>query len=153
MYGQGKTRGRVALLGISAATTQNTGAIEPGSRLHSEFLWHFLMGQYEQLRNTGNLGHLSHLNLSYVRDILIPLPSLEEQQKVAQIAAALQDRLVLAKRQEACYRDLFSSTLHQLMTGQLRVTEIMDAEGNLKLEPGKAAREGNRADGVKGVVG
>ena len=74
MYGQGKTRGRAALLGIRAATTQNTAAIEPSPALNGEFLWHYLLSQYEVLRGMGNLGHLSHLNLGYVKELLIPCP-------------------------------------------------------------------------------
>jgi type I restriction enzyme S subunit len=41
MYGQGKTRGQVALLCIQAATTQNAAAIQPSNEMDSAFLWHY----------------------------------------------------------------------------------------------------------------
>jgi restriction endonuclease S subunit len=45
MYGQGKTRGQVAILNIAATTTQNAAAIVPSSDLSSEYLWYWLRGQ------------------------------------------------------------------------------------------------------------
>ncbi|MBP0020975.1 MAG: restriction endonuclease subunit S [Cyanobacteria bacterium SBLK] len=50
MYGQGKTRGKVSLLEIPATTSQNTGAIVTTSKINSEFLWQYLINQYENLR-------------------------------------------------------------------------------------------------------
>ncbi len=90
MYGQGKTRGQVALLGIEAATTQNTAAIVPGESLLPEFLWQFLMSRYEALRSTGFHGHLPHLNLGYVRELEIPLPPLDEQEMIAAALGSVQ---------------------------------------------------------------
>src|SRR5207237_661377 len=66
MYGQGKTRGQVALLELAATTTQNAGALQPSESLNSIFLWHYLLSIYDRLRGMGSLGHLSHLNLGYL---------------------------------------------------------------------------------------
>ena len=85
MYGQGKTRGQVALLDISATTTQNTGAIVPNEELSPEFLWQWLMGQYNNLREAGSIGHISHLNLGYVKQYKILLPNHSEQKEIAAI--------------------------------------------------------------------
>jgi type I restriction enzyme S subunit len=51
MYGQGKTRGQTAILGIDACITQNAAAIEPSKNINSEYLWFFLRSQYELLRD------------------------------------------------------------------------------------------------------
>jgi type I restriction enzyme, S subunit len=125
MYGQGKTRGRAALLGIPAATTQNTAAIEPSPALNGEFLWHYLLSQYEALRGIGNLGHLSHLNLGYVKELLIPVPPIEEQIQIKAVFSRLQDRAEAANRRYLGLNRLFSSTLHLLMTGQVRVNHAV----------------------------
>jgi type I restriction enzyme, S subunit len=125
MYGQGKTRGRAALLGIPAATTQNTAAIEPSPALNGEFLWHYLLSQYEALRGMGNLGHLSHLNLGYVKELLIPVPSVKEQIQIKTVLSHLQNRAEIAIKRHQELNQLFSSMLQLLMTGQVRVTEAM----------------------------
>jgi type I restriction enzyme S subunit len=125
MYGQGKTRGRAALLGIPAATTQNTAAIEPSPELNGEFLWHYLLSQYEALRGIGNLGHLSHLNLGYVKELLIPVPPVQEQIQIKIVLSSLQHRAEMANQRYQTLANLFSAMLHLLMTGQVRVTEVI----------------------------
>lgn len=122
MYGQGKTRGRVALLGITATTTQNTAAIEPLPGLNSRYLWHYLLSKYLALRNVGNLGHLSHLNLGYVKDIVIPVPLEDEQQSIVASLDLIEGRLANASATRDTLRKLFATTLHQLMTGVLRMS-------------------------------
>jgi type I restriction enzyme M protein len=83
MYGQGKTRGQVAYLGIPACITQNAAAIIPRNGLVSRYLFFFLLGRYEALRRHGINGHISHLNLAYLGDYSIPLPPLSAQQAIA----------------------------------------------------------------------
>ncbi|MBI3304029.1 MAG: restriction endonuclease subunit S [Deltaproteobacteria bacterium] len=128
MYGQGKTRGRASLLGIPATTTQNTAAIEPGPAIDREFLWHYLLSQYEALRNTGNLGHLSHLNLGYVKALAIPVPPKEKQIEIREILSLLQHRSQIATEKCDVLRSMFSSMLHLLMTGQVRVNSLRSVE-------------------------
>ncbi|GEM_PF-1611625 len=129
MYGQGKTRGRASLLGIPATTTQNTAAIEPGPELNGEFLWHYLLSQYEVLRNKGNLGHLSHLNLGYVKALVVPVPPKEQQIEIKQALSLLQHRIWTATKRHETLRSFSSSMLHLLMTGQVRVTGLMQVKG------------------------
>ena len=98
MYGQGKTRGQVAYLNVPACTTQNAAAISPHDCIGSRFLFYFLLGQYEQLRKHGIDGHISHLNLTYLKEFKIPLPPLATQQQiVAEIEA--EQALVAANRE------------------------------------------------------
>jgi type I restriction enzyme S subunit len=125
MYGQGKTRGQVSLLEIAATTSQNAAAIEPNERLSSAFLWHYLLSQYDYLRGIGSLGHLSHLNLGYMRELLIPLPpTTEEQDEIVAILDAIDRKIGLHKHQRTVLDALFKSLLHKLMTGEIRVGDL-----------------------------
>lgn len=124
MYGQGKTRGQVSLLEIGAATTQNAAAIQPSGELEPRFLWHYLMSQYQQLRGIGSLGHLSHLNLGYLRERLILKPPLDEQREIATMFDAIELTLDWHRRKYAIACELFSSLLDKLMTGEIRVDNL-----------------------------
>lgn len=125
MYGQGKTRGKVALLGIPASTSQNAAAIQPVATLESGFLWNFFLSQYDQLRGMGSLGHLSHLNLGYLRDILIPYPpTLSEQREIVIILDAIDRKIDLHRRKRSVLDDLFKALLHKLVTGEIRVADL-----------------------------
>src|SRR3989338_658543 len=54
MYGQGVTRGKVALLGIQAATNQACAALFPSDRLDSGYLHAFFPFAYERVRSLGH---------------------------------------------------------------------------------------------------
>lgn len=124
MYGQGKTRGQVGLLEVAASTTQNAAAIEPNKDVDPEFLWHFLFSKYDSLRGMGSLGHLSHLNLGYLREVVIPKPPLTEQREVCQILNAIDRKIALHKKKRATLDELFKALLHKLMTGEISAADL-----------------------------
>ena len=98
MYGQGKTRGQVAYLNVPACTTQNAAAITPKACVEPLYLYFYFLGQYDRLRKHGIDGHISHLNLTYLKTFEIPLPPLATQQAiVAEIEA--EQTLVAANRE------------------------------------------------------
>lgn len=121
MYGQGKTRGQVSLLGINATITQNTAAIAPKEGLDSVYLWMYLTSRYGALREDGIQGHISHLNLGYVRQMPITIPPLREQEIMAKIMTRLAQKLQAEENRKKALDALFNSLLHNLMTGKVRV--------------------------------
>ena len=124
MYGQGKTRGQISILEVPASTSQNAGAIAPSSEVDSEYLWYYLMSQYEQLRRSGIEGHISHLNLGYIKEILFPKPSLKDQQSIASMFRGLDKKMLLHKKKRRVLQDLFLTFLHELMTARIRVNGV-----------------------------
>jgi restriction endonuclease S subunit len=101
MYGQGVTRGRVAILGIDATTNQACAAIEVTSAsTDRDFLYWSLAGKYQELRaiSESRGGNQSNLNSQLIRDVKIPLPDLPTQRAiVAEIEA--EQALVNANRE------------------------------------------------------
>ena len=101
MYGQGVTRGRVAILKIEAAINQAVAAISPkDKRIEIPFLYFQLQGLYEYLREISDArgGNQSNLNSKLIKELKIALPSLETQHRiVAQIEK--EQELVNANKQ------------------------------------------------------
>lgn len=122
MYGQGKTRGQVALLEIDACTTQNAAAIEPGQNLNSEYLWFYFKSQYEQLRRGGVQGHISHLNLTVLKKVQLPLPSLPEQKVIVDILTAIDKKISVNKKLLAKQTELKKGLMQDLLSGIKRVS-------------------------------
>lgn len=85
MYGQGKTRGKVAKLGIEAATNQACAAILLSDGHDVDFYFQYLSSQYAALRQLGNAGTQQNLSAGILKAIEVPVPSLEEQQRMARI--------------------------------------------------------------------
>lgn len=78
-----------------------------------------------------------NINSQVLDDALLPIPARrEEQEEIWTIISRINDQLRLAVKSVQVRRALFASSLHQLMTGQIRVTGIMDAEGNLTVGGG-----------------
>ena len=84
MYGQGKTRGQIAILNIEATTNQAVAAILPSELCDKLFLYHCLHLMYENIRSMARGGNQANLNLAIVRSINIILPPLPLQQLFAQ---------------------------------------------------------------------
>lgn len=121
MYGQGKTRGQTALLEIEACITQNAAAIEPNENIDPIYLWYFLKSQYELLRGGGVQGHISHLNLSYMKSYKIPIPSEKEQQKTAEVLSAVDEKILFNKKLKEKLILLKKGLMQDLLSGRVRV--------------------------------
>jgi type I restriction enzyme S subunit len=80
LYGQGKTRGKVGVLGIDAATNQACGAIMPGSHIDPLFTFANLSGRYEELRALSNSGGQENLSQGLVRSLPFRYPKDPEEQ-------------------------------------------------------------------------
>jgi type I restriction enzyme S subunit len=86
MYGQGVTRGKVAVLGIDAATNQACAAIIPTNEIiNNHFLFQYLIFRYELIRKLSNTGNQENLNHDIIRSIQIPLPTHQEQKAIVDI--------------------------------------------------------------------
>lgn len=114
LAGQGKTRGMAAITRIPLCTNQSLCSIIPNeSLLDSDFLYHFLRSQYQQLRRVSSGdGTRGGLNLKMIRAYKIPVPPLEVQKEIAeilgkftQLEAELSAELEARKKQYEYYRN------------------------------------------------
>ena len=82
MYGQGITRGRVALLGVPATYNQACVAITVNDEVFNEYMkWYFIAG-YKALRDGGNETSQMNLNADIVRKFKVLVPSIYEQKSI-----------------------------------------------------------------------
>lgn len=100
MYGQGKTRGQVALLGLEAATNQACAAVLPKAGIDPYFVFLNLTGRYEEFRKLSNSGGQENLSQALIRDFPFAYPLAEEEQKrIADCLTSL-DELITASTME-----------------------------------------------------
>lgn len=94
MVGQGKTRGKSAILKIPATINQNCYAIYPNDTWTPEFLQLWLWYSYQDLRNMSNSRGGSQPNFScgVLNQVEIPAPPIEHQKDlVSRISKALHE--------------------------------------------------------------
>lgn len=98
MYGQGKTRGQVAKLAIEASTNQNSAAILLNEGHDPDFYFQFLSWKYDEIRDFGHSGGVSHLNAGLLKLIGVPVAPIDEQRKVARILGSWDAAIAKAQR-------------------------------------------------------
>ena len=126
MYGQGVTRGKVAILGIEAACNQACAAITPkDDTVLPRYLYQFLTWRYDAIRTLAHGGQQQNLNLEIVRDLPVAHPQTDdEQNEIVTILDALDRKIALHRQKRAVLEELFQSLLHKLMTGEIRVADL-----------------------------
>jgi type I restriction enzyme, S subunit len=96
MYGQGKTRGQVAKLGIPAATNQACAAVLFLDGYDPDFYFHYLTAQYEAVRALGNAGTQQNLNAGILKGLPVPVPPAAEQQLIVRVLNCLDQAIQIA---------------------------------------------------------
>lgn len=126
MYGQGITRGKVAILGIEATCNQACAAITPkDDAVLPRYLYHFLTWRYEAIRSLAHGGQQQNLNLEIVRDLPVVYPqSKDEQDEIVTILDAIDRKIDLHRTKREVLEELFESLLHKLMTGEVAVSDL-----------------------------
>lgn len=126
MYGQGVTRGKVAILGIEATCNQACAAISPSDcQVDAKYLYHFLSFRYESIRQLAHGGQQQNLNLEIVRNLPLIIPADKDSQpEIVAILDTLDRKIDLHQHKRVVLEELFNAMLHKLMTGEIRVGEL-----------------------------
>lgn len=126
MYGQGVTRGKVAILGIDAACNQACAAISPSDdSIETRYLYHFLAYRYDSIRQLAHGGQQQNLNLDIVRDLPVAFPiSKSEQHDIVAILDAIDRKIEFHRLKRGMLEELFKTLLHTLMTREISVDEL-----------------------------
>jgi type I restriction enzyme, S subunit len=126
MYGQGVTRGKVAILGIEAACNQACAAIRPGDgEIDTRYLYHVLSADYESIRQLAHGGQQQNLNLDIVRALRVPFPKdKDEQLEIVAVLDAIDQKIDLHRSKRAVLEDLFKALLYKLMIGEIQVGDV-----------------------------
>ena len=115
LYGQGKTRGKVAMLGVEAATNQACAAILPSDEVDPRFVFLNLSGRYEEIRANSNSGGQKNLSQALVRDLPFAYPKERaEQHRIAECLTALDDQIAAQARKLETLKQHKRGLLQQL---------------------------------------
>lgn len=122
LAGQGKTRGTVAISRIQLATNQSVAGIYPSSEHDSDYLYFNLDSRYAELRGeSAGDGGRGGLNLTIIKRLVVPFPSLEEQHAIANVLLDVEEELrVLAVRLVKAHT-VKHGMMQQLLTGRTRL--------------------------------
>ncbi len=141
--------GSIGLVGMvppqldGANLTENAARLLAGKRIDPAFLMRFLssdLGQ-SQINSFTSKNAQPKLALTRIDDIRAPVPKqLSEQRDIAAALATIDRKLAHHQRKRAALDALFQSTLHQLMTAQIRVADL-DIDTSEVIPPTAIQRE------------
>lgn len=113
MYGQGKTRGMTAYLGIEACTNQACACILPSDKINQTFLWQFFVLSYDNLRDRAKGGNQPNLNGNIIKNYPVLYPPIELQEQFAAFVKQTDKSKVVVQKALDEAQTLFESLMQE----------------------------------------
>lgn len=132
MYGQGKTRGTVAILEIDAAVNQACAAITVKDG-KSKFLFYQLKNSYQDIRKLSNTGNQENLNADIIKTYQVPWAPDEEQERISTILTTQDKVIELKERRLAEKQRQKKYLMQQLLTGKKRLPGFLKSWKTVEL--------------------
>ena len=127
MYGQGKTRGKVAILNIEATTNQACGAIITNEEvLNSFFAFQNLVKRYDEIRDLSNQASQENLSGGIIKGIKITFPKLSEQIKITSFLSLIDERIQTQNKIIEQLETLIKGLSEKLFSQEIRFKEFTD---------------------------
>ena len=120
MYGQGITRGKVAILGIDATTNQACAAIKLQSNYDTQFIFQNLMSRYEEIRDLSNDGGQKNLSAGIIKEIEVYYPEKTEQIKIASFLSVVDEKISQFNQKHELLSQYKQGMMQKLFSQQIR---------------------------------
>ena len=120
MYGQGITRGKVAILGINATTNQACAAIKLKNDFDTKFIFQNLMNRYDEIRDLSNEGGQKNLSAGIIKEICIHYPQKEEQTQIASFLSAVDEKINQLTQKHQLLSQYKQGMMQKLFSQQIR---------------------------------
>lgn len=111
-----------SFIGFEGILSSTMIKIEPKKlSLDKRFLFYFLKARFKELNYKISGMYLKHVNKSVFESLKIPLPSLTEQQKIAEILSTVDEKLELERKRKEKLEKIKRGLMNDLLTGRKRV--------------------------------
>jgi len=111
-----------AILKEDSYIVNHLAVIEPTKKINNLFLFYYLNTVKTNNYLVGT--SMPSLQLSIIKKFLIPIPSLDEQNRIAYILSAIDNIISIEEDRKKYFEALFKTMLNKLMTGQIRVKNL-----------------------------
>lgn len=134
MYGEGKTRGQITELAISAATNQACAVIQIQNEtiVSRAFIKNFFLYNYDNIRREAKGGNQANLNLTNIGNIFIPLPPLSEQRRIVSAIEKAFEQIDILEKNKLNLKTYIKQTKSKVLDLAIRgkLVEQNPGEGN-----------------------
>lgn len=115
----GATIGKVGYLTFDSTTNQNIAGLYPlnSENLNTKFLYFACLGLYHLFTEKGGF---TMANLTFIKNLKIPLPPIEEQEKIISVIESVENKITLFQEQSQTFEDRKMQVLKSfLVTGSV----------------------------------
>lgn len=122
LAGQGKTRGKVAILEIETTCNQSLAGIVVDKKiLLSEYLFYNFEYRYQELRDISGGEGRSGLNLTLIKEFQIPIPIMVEQKKIVEILTKIDDKISINRELNQKYKSLKKGLMQDIFRQKVQI--------------------------------
>ena len=100
------------------------------AKLDPQFAFLFMQSSayWSQITSQTHGAVQPNVNATQLRSLLLPLPPLAEQREIARILQAVDGKIAAEQARRAALEEMFKSLLHELMSGRIRVPNIVGGQ-------------------------
>ena len=138
------TLGEVCILDIDAATNQAIAGIQIESdRIDRDYLYHYLSSLKQTVNNIGRGVAQNNINMKILRDFKIPLPSLDEQRRIASVLDKVSSLIAKRRQQLDKLDELVKARFVELLGFDVPTVKLGDVCRMINGDRGKNYPSGN----------
>ncbi|MEQ9482765.1 restriction endonuclease subunit S [Coleofasciculus sp. F4-SAH-05] len=127
IYGEGNTRGRVAILGIDCASNQACVGFEFNNLVQSQFMYFLFEQKYCVLRDMSNDGSQKNLSATLLKNMSIAFPrNQDEQERITNFLLSINQKIEQEREHRTKLHKQKSGLMHDLLTGKVPVKVASD---------------------------
>ena len=125
LVGIGATLGKVGLIKTTSAANQQVNGVIPNSKVTPVYLTFSLLAQNAFMKKNSNISAINIMNQDKTKQILLAVPPLEEQKKIAaflnQKTAEIDEAIEKKQRLIELLKELKQTTIAEAVTGKIKV--------------------------------
>ncbi|EJB17262.1 type I restriction/modification specificity protein [Helicobacter pylori CPY6081] len=115
--------GDCAILKVVATTNQGFQSLIPLEKINNEFLYYLILTLKNKLLKLASGSTFLEVSPNKIKNLLIPLPPLNEQSAIANILGALDNEIASLKNKKRQFENIKKALNHDLMSAKIRVLE------------------------------
>lgn len=116
----GATTGQIGYLSFEASANQSVTGILPSKEHQPRYLYYFLKSRRAEIKGDAFGGAQPHINQKYVKDFKIPLPSLDDQKRIALLLGKIEGLIAQRKQHLQQLDDLLKSVFLDMFGDPVR---------------------------------
>jgi type I restriction enzyme, S subunit len=113
--------GKAVIYKIDVSINQDLKALFPSKHLNSMFLYYWFQRNSEMIEKLGSGSTVLGISLSELKGLKVDLPSIKEQQNIADMLLDMDSEITILESKLTKYRQIKSGMMQSLLTGKIRL--------------------------------